>query len=50
MGIIHEVIKGMGDIIIITTIEEAIMEINITIGIGVGHLKDRLEIGEIADM
>ena len=39
---IQEVIKGMGDRIIITT-EGETLEIKITIGIGVGHMKDRIE-------
>ena len=40
MGTIHEVITGMGDIIIIT--EEVVVEIKITIGIVVGHMKNRV--------
>ena len=39
---IQEVIKGMEDRIIITT-EGETLEIKITIGIGVGHTKDRIE-------
>ena len=44
MVIICEVIKGMGDIITVT--EGVLIEIKITVGIGVGHLKDRIEIGD----
>ena len=40
--IIREVVKGMGDKIIITT-EGETLEIKITIEIGVGHTKDRIE-------
>ena len=43
MDIIQEVIKGMGDRIIITT-EEETLEISITIEIGVGQMKDKTEI------
>ena len=39
---IQEVIKGMGDRIIITAEGEA-LEIKITIGIEVGHTKDRID-------
>ena len=39
--IIWEVIKDTGDKIIIT--ERETLEIKITIGIGVGHMKDRIE-------
>ena len=42
MDIIEEVIKGLGDRIIITT-EGGILEIKIMIGIGVGHIKERIE-------
>ena len=48
MGIIHEVIKDMGDIIIIIT-EEVIIEIKTMIGTGVGYLRDTLEIGETVE-
>ena len=41
--IIQEVIKGMGDRIIIRTIEGEMLEIKIMIEIGVGHTKDRIE-------
>ena len=40
MGIIQEVIKGMGDLII-TVIEGEVIEVKITTGIGVDHMKDR---------
>ena len=45
-GIMQEVIKGMEGSIIITittTIEEVATEIKITIGTGLGHMKDRTE-------
>ena len=38
--IVQEVTKGMGDIIMIITIEGVVIEIKITIGTGVGHTKD----------
>ena len=41
-NIIQEVIKGMGDRITITIAWET-LEIEITIEIGVGHMKDRIE-------
>ena len=41
MDIIQEVIKNMGDQIVIT--EGETLEIKIVIGIGVGHMKDRIE-------
>ena len=47
MDIICRVIKDKGDIIIIT--EEVIIEIKVSIGIGVGHLRDRLEMGETVE-
>ena len=40
MAIIQEVVKGMGDRIIIIT---ETLQIKITIGIGVGHTQDRKE-------
>ena len=46
MGIIQEAIQGMEGIIII---EEVVIEIKITINIGVGHMKDRIEMGELED-
>ena len=42
VGIIQEVMKGMGGQIIAIT-EGETLEIKITIGIGVGHMKDRAE-------
>ena len=42
MGIIQVVIRGMGDQIM-TTIEGETLEVIITIAIGVGHTKDRIE-------
>ena len=47
MVTIQEVIKGTGGIIIITIIKEVIIGIEITIRIGVDHMKGRVEIGEI---
>ena len=47
MVIIFEVIKGKGDTITVT--EGVVIEIKITVGIGVSHLKDRIEIGEIVE-
>ena len=41
----HEVIRGMGEIIV--TIEGMVIEIKVTTGIGVEHLKDRIEVGEM---
>ena len=43
-----EVIRVMGEII--ATTEGMVTEIKITIGIGVGHLKDRVEIGEMIEV
>ena len=43
MGIIQEVAKGMGGMII-TLIEGEVAEVKIMIGIGVGNMKDRVEI------
>ena len=48
MGIIQEVIQGMEGIIIVI-IEEVVIEIKITIEIGVGHMKDRIEMEETAE-
>ena len=42
MGII-EVIKGIGDLKITIT-EGEVIEVKIIIGIGVGHMKDKVEI------
>ena len=47
MVTIQEIIKGMGEIIII---EEVIVGIKVTIGIGVDHMKGRVEIGEIIEV
>ena len=43
VGITHEVIKGMGGLIIIM-VQEEVIEVKITIGIGVGHVRDRPEV------
>ena len=40
--IIQEVIKGTEEIIITKTIEEAIIGIEVIIGIGIGHMKGRV--------
>ena len=50
MVTIREVIKGMGEIIIITMIEEVIIGIKVMIGIGVDHMKGRVEIGEVIEV
>ena len=47
MGIIQEVI-GMGGLIII--IEGEVTEVKIMTGIEIGHMKDRTEIGETAEV
>ena len=47
MAITCEVIKDMGDTII--TIEGIAIGIKITIKEGVGHLKDRIEIGQMTE-
>ena len=47
MVIIQEVIRGTGEIIITIIIEEVIIGIKVTIGVGIGHMKGRVEIGEI---
>ena len=49
-GIMQEVIKGMGGTIIITIIEEVVIEIKIMIGTGIGHVKDRIEIEGIREV
>ena len=46
--IICKVIKGMGDRIIITT-ERETLEIKITIEIGVGHTRDRIEVAGMVE-
>ena len=43
-----KVIKSMGEIIV--TIEGMVIEIKITTGIGVRHLKDRIEVGEMIEV
>ena len=43
----HEVIKAMEDI---TIMEEVVMEIKLIIEEGVGHLKDRIEVGEMTEV
>ena len=50
MVTIQEVIKGMGEIIIITIIEEVILGIEDMIGIGLDDMKGRVEIGEIIEV
>ena len=47
MGIMHEVIKGMEDMAIT---EEVVTEIKLIIEEGVGHLKDRIEVGEMREV
>ena len=47
MVISHEAIKGMEDI---TIMEEVVMEIKLIIEEGVGHLKDRIEVGEMTEV
>ena len=44
MAIMHEVIKGMEDMAIT---EEVVREIKLIIEEAVGHLKDRIEVGEM---
>ena len=48
-NIIQEVVKGMEDRIIII-MEGETFEIKITIEIGVGHTKDRIEIGGMLEV
>ena len=48
MGIMQEVIQGLEGIIIVI-IEEVVIEIKITIEIGVGHMKDRIETEETVE-
>ena len=50
MVTIQEVIKGMGEIIITTIIEGVIIGTEVMIGIGVGHMKGRVEKGEIIEV
>ena len=47
MAIMHEVIKGMEDMEIM---EEVVTEIKLIIEEGVGHLKDRIEVGEMTEV
>ena len=49
MGIIQEVIKGMEGILIVI-IGEVVIEIKITIEIGVGHMKDRIDMEETVEV
>ena len=42
MDIICEIMKGMGEIIMIIG-EEVVIEVTVMIGIGVDHTKDRIE-------
>ena len=48
MDIIHEVIKGMGEMTIIIT-KEVVIEVKVMIGI-VGHMKDRIETEETMEV
>ena len=48
MVMMCEVIRGMGEMVVI--IEGMIIEIKIMTGIGVGHLKDRKEVGEMIEV
>ena len=43
----HEVIKGMEDT---TIMEEVVIEIKLIIEEGVGHLKDRIKVGEMTEV
>ena len=47
MVTMHKAILGMEDI---TIMEEVVMEIKLIIEEGVGHLKDRLEIGKMTEV
>ena len=47
MVTMHEVIKGMEDT---TIMEEVVIEIKLIIEEGVGHLKDRTEVGEMKEV
>ena len=44
----HEVIRGMGEIIVI--IEGMIIGIKFMTGIGIGNLRDRIEVGEMIEV
>ena len=43
----HEVIRGMGETI--GNIKVMVIEIKIMTGIGVGHLKDSIQVGEMIE-
>ena len=47
MATTHEVIRGIEDI---TVTEEAVTEINLTVEDRVGHLKGRVEVGEMTEV
>ena len=47
MVTMHEVIRGMQETIVI---EGMIIEINFMIEIGVDHLKDKIEVGEMTEV
>ena len=47
MGTIHEAIRGIQEI---TIMEETVMKIKIIVEDGVGHLKERIEVGEIIEV
>ena len=44
----HEVIKCMGEIMVV--IEGMVIKIKIMTGIGIGHLRDRIEVGEMIEV
>ena len=46
MATTHEVIRGIEEIIIMA---EAVTEINLIAENGVGHLKDKIEVGEMTE-
>ena len=48
IAIMHEEIRGMGEIVVI--IEGTVTEIKIMIGTGVGHIKHRIEVGEMIEV
>ena len=48
MVTMHEVFRGMGEIIVI--IEGVIIGIEVTTEIEVGHLRDRIEVGEMIEV
>ena len=47
MTTMHEAIKYMEEI---TIMEEAVTEIKLTTEEGLGHLKDRIEVGEMTEV